>query len=284
MTFTPERSAAIRAALVDRARAASRTRRRVSQAGLILAGAAAGAGVSAAAFAATDPWATVDTSSAELGPEGAIQAPPGHMPGMPIETLVGDPVTQRLTGSTELPLTQVPAPATHLRVSVSCLTAGSFSVGIDADGNNPGMACTAADAQSQDLNAPAFYDHDLSGHPEAVHARLSSGAQGLVTLQYLQEVPTLLGINSHGHTYGTESQGFAPDLVPAGGTAFDGTQIIGYARAADLAMFSPDHPGQPASPEQALKWQEERDRAYPDGWDMPLYDEEETQIGTFRTG
>ena len=44
-------------------------------------------------------------------------------------------------------------------------------------------------------------------------------------------------------------------------------------------------PHQPANPEQALQWQQERDAKYPDGWDVPLFQSDgTTQIGVFHIG
>jgi hypothetical protein len=53
----------------------------------------------------------------------------------------------------------------------------------------------------------------------------------------------------------------------------------------DLTAFSPDHPGEPKNPEQALEWQNELAEIYPDGWTVPVYESDgETVIGKFQIG
>ena len=81
---------------------------------------------------------------------------------------------------------------------------------------------------------------------------------------------------------GTEGM---PDLVYVGGMTVDGRAIDGYAKASDLFAFSPDHPRNPANPDEALRWQAEREVKYPNGWDIPVYEKDGvTQIGTFHMG
>ena len=65
----------------------------------------------------------------------------------------------------------------------------------------------------------------------------------------------------------------------------NGTHVEAYARTSDLNAMSPEHPGEPTSPAQALEWQDERGNKYPNGWDVPAYESDgTTQVGTFHIG
>lgn len=81
-------------------------------------------------------------------------------------------------------------------------------------------------------------------------------------------------VNKKGESYGSDmlSQyvGYQPDLIAAAGE--DGKK--GYIRRDDVAL--PDF----QSPQEALEWQNQR----PSSYDVPLYDCEGTQIGTFHVG
>ena len=94
-----------------------------------------------------------------------------------------------------------------------------------------------------------------------------------MSVQFVNQVPTRFGVNANGRTYGaiTDTQG-QPDLVWMSGTDNTGQSIVGYGRSADLDAFSPDHPGQPTSPAEAVRLQSERDQKYSNGWDFPLYE------------
>jgi len=82
-----------------------------------------------------------------------------------------------------------------------------------------------------------------------------------------------------------DAQVAKPDLVWTAGKDSTGQDVSGYGLRTDLDAFSPDHPAQPTSPAEAVRLQEERDRKYPNGWDVPLYESDgETQIGTFHIG
>lgn len=93
-------------------------------------------------------------------------------------------------------------------------------------------------------------------------------------------------MNENSQTYRVENlDQEMPDLVAVSGEAPDGSMAEGYALAEDLWGFSPDHPQQPSNPEEAQEWQEERDRKYPHGWDVPIFlSDGITQIGTFHIG
>jgi hypothetical protein len=282
MTFTPERSDAIRAGLITVAASRAPRRRRVlASAGLVLAGVLVGG--SAVAFAAMGTWTPVAAiPSPAPAPEHTDLADPqpGRIPGEPIVTVLGDPIVWKVTGVTEFPLTDRPAEATHARVTFTC-TVGSFSWGTDAGGNNPSVSCDTAGS-----SVTAWYDFPLDAGATTFYVAGPKDGEAVLTLQYLAQVPTSFGVNENGQTYGVDrgDQG-TPDLVFVGGEAPDGSPVDGYARAVDLQAFSPDHPGLPSNPEEALRWQREREERYPDGWEIPVFASDgTTRLGTLRMG
>jgi hypothetical protein len=107
----------------------------------------------------------------------------------------------------------------------------------------------------------------------------------VVAVQYVNYVQTALGVNARGETYGVAGPAGEPDLVGVVGLDAAGVAVDGYARATDLNAFGPDWPDVPSNPTEAMEWQAERDRKYPDGWDIPVFESDgETRIGTFRVG
>lgn len=297
--FTPNRSDAIRAGLIANV-ASSRPRRRFAwAAGLLAVGAIAGAGVSAAAFAATDQSPSAGQDAYEVGtgivvehPSGPptpaltdpVIAPPGVVPGTPVITVVGDPVSLTITTPTQLALTDRPDAATHVRVTITCLTAGKIVWGTDPSGNNPSSSCTVSDAGTP--SGTAWMDLPLDTSTDTLFVTPGPGAEASVTLQYVNYVPTLFGVNARGETYGDAiSDRGQPDLILVEVTSADGTQIQGYVRTSELNASSPEHAGQPSNPDEALKWQAERDEKYPNGWDIPVYESDGvTVMGSFHVG
>lgn len=278
--FSESRSAAIQALLEEHVTtegaSALRKRRRPWFAGaaLVLAGALAGTGVSAAAFALTDP-----AQSPAATEQTAIPAPPGVTPGQPIISLLGETHSQTTTGDVDILLAPAPIGATHLRVTLVCLTPSVIGWGIDKGGNNPSSDCTNDETPS--LTA-GYFDFPLDESTDTVVIRADDDASSIVTYQFLNYVPTAFGTNADGDSFGTDGGSEHPDLVAVIGTSPDGTQVDGYARASDLDAFGPDWPEQPSNPTEALAWQAERDAKYPDGWDIPVYKSDgKTQIGTF---
>lgn len=283
MTFTPERSDAIRAELIAAIRPGAPSRRAIVGAGLVLAGVLLGVGGSAAL--AASGWLPVPASPAgEPTPALAepIEAPPGQVPGVPIISVLGTPTGLPITAATELSLTDRPAEATHVRVTITCLTAGTFFWGTDPGGNNPSMSCGGSDSGS----GTARFDFPLDASVTTLYITPEANGEAAVVVQYLTYRPTSFGINENGQTYGADGTGAGtPDLVRVSGTAPDGTEVEGYALATDLLGFSPDHPGEPANPEEAVRWQQEREQKYPNGWDIPIYESDgTTRVGSFHIG
>lgn len=274
MKFDQARSDAIREMLVATpTRAGSpRAGRVLGSIGLVGLGIVVGAAVSAAALGS-------HRAGPVSAPPGLISAPRGVLPGQPIVANLGEPTTQTTDGSIEISLPAAPVGATHVRVSITCLTAGETHWGFDPGGNNPSSSCSVDDLGGANSG---YFDFPLEAGHGILYIDASDGTLDLVTTQYLNYVETAWGVNERGETYGVERDGKAPDLMAVEGASPSGPTVAGYARSADLNAFGPDWPKQPSSPEQAVKWQAERDARYPNGWDIPVYESDGvTQIGFF---
>ena len=275
--FSPQRSDAIRAALETTvANGAPRRARRhwLPALGLVSLGVVTGAAVSAAALSANWP------SSSSVMTEAGIPAPPGILPGEPIISLLGDLSSQVVDGTTTIVLGSAPTGATHVRVSVSCMTAGETRWGIDPGGNNPGSSCRTDDLAGA---SAAYFDFSLESSPAALYIDAAAGVQSIVTYQYVNYVQTVWGVNARGETFGVEKEGTdGPDLTAVTGENSLGETVEGYARRSELMGFGPDWPEMPSTPEEALAWQEERAMRYPTGWDVVIYESDGiTPIGVF---
>lgn len=290
--FDLQRSENLRSALVDVvettavARLRTRPRRWLGITVFAVAGILTGAAVSGAAAAFT---------SAPAGPEligpgpsaptqsSAVPAPPGVTPGAPIVSLLGSTASTHVDQSSTIPLSAIPVGATHVRVTVECLTPGSTSWGPDPAGNNPSTSCSARDVDG--ASSSSYFDFPLDPNTSTLTIHPTEGAESIITYQYVNYVPTTLGVNEHGETFGTSSFGASPDLVAVIGQDGDGAMVEGYVRAKELDAFGPEWPGQPSNPDEALAWQEERKARYPNGWDLPVWESNgTTQIGTFHIG
>ena len=281
-TFSEHRSDAIRTILEAQVTTDGtqpwRRHRWLVAAALVVGGALAGTGVSAAAFA-------ISTSSSTEPDRTAVAAPPGVIPGQPIISVLGDPASQQTSGDTDIPLEAAPPAATHVRVTVVCLTPGATSWGFDPGGNNPSSSCDEADVLS--ASPGAWFDFPLSPTTTTLFLRSSADTRVVVTYQYLNYVPTALGVNDRGETYGASAHdsGQQPDLVAVSGLSPTGEPVDGYVRASELDSFGPDWPDQPSTPDEALEWQAQRDESYPHGWDLTVYASDGTTvIGTFHVG
>ncbi|WP_029263169.1 MULTISPECIES: hypothetical protein [unclassified Microbacterium] len=286
-SFSPERSEAIRAELIT---TVARTRpgrsRGLWAAVLVLAGTLAGAGISTAAFAATgsfSPTPTPVNQPAVDSGEGII-APPGTEPGSPVISLLGTPQSLVVEDDVDVALDRPPREATHVRVTVTMTSPGTVTWGPDPEGNNPSSHASTADIGV--TTAVAWYDFPLDGTAMRLYFQAAAGASATAVLQYLNQVPTRLGVNEHGDTFGVEGgPDGTPDLVRVTGVADDGREVEGYAWASKLSAFSPEHDAQPSTPKEAVEWQEERDEKYPSGWDIRVFESDgRTGIGTFHVG
>lgn len=257
MNFDPARSDAIREKLVSLAAESNRYPQRrywILTTAIALA-AALGGGVTSAAVALgvrTEVFNPASSPNASAPPSGSgnpgIAAPPGTIPGAPVVSLLGTAVSQTVDGAAEIELNPV-AGTTHVRVTVTCLTAGTISWGLSPE-NNPSSSCDAAASRSRDGSS---FDFAVDG-PSRLYVSSVDGVQSIVTYQYTAQLETAWGVNQRGETFGVVKPGFGePDLLLA--TATNST--VGYVYASELAQAD----GSAAaaafnSPEEALEWQE----------------------------
>lgn len=233
-TFTPERAAAVREALIAVAAAESptRSRRTIWAALLVVGGIVAGAGGTAGAFAATGVLSPrpVETSVSSAYP-GAIPAPPGVTPGSMLVTRLGGSFSVAFEGTTGVDVPDAPSGATLLEATVVPTAPGDLSIGVDSSGDNPRISATASDIREGSAGSLGFPIADVG---ETLYLD-AEGMTGVVTLQWTVQVPTELGVNARGQTYGVMGAAVGePDLVPFTGEAPDGSPVDGYVRTVDL--------------------------------------------------
>ncbi len=241
--FTEDRSAAMRAALVESVAAhqapASRRHRagRPLLVGLITLLLGAG-GVSAATAAGLITWPLLTDDP----------LPGGH-------TAQAASTTFEATGQGpgEVNLFAAPEGATHVSIRFTCLYPGIYTWGLDPDGNNPGSSCVQSDIGT--ARAIAWFDFPIVPNAHTLYIGAKAGAPWAVSWVYLSKEETEWAVNANGVTYGmSKEDGSSPDLVAV--VATNGRE--GYAYAEELAEAD----GTAAvrtfkTPEDALRWQEE---------------------------
>lgn len=252
--FDEGRSTAIREGLMQLARPTPSRRPWMGVAAIALASALTGGAVSAAVAVGLNP--PISNPAPIPNPDGSVAAgnpgvaaPAGVQPGAPIISLLGSSVSQNVAGRVAIPLNH-PAAATHVRATVTCLTAGSISWGPDAGGNNPSSGCAATDSVEQ---RTSWMDFALSDG-DVLYVDSGDGAEAIVSLQFVNQVETAWGVNARGETFGVSKPGFGePDLLAVVAT----NDKPGYVNRGELA----DADGTTAaesfdSPGDALAWQE----------------------------
>jgi hypothetical protein len=281
--FSPVRSDAIRVELVDVVdeRPVRGGRRIGAGVGLVLAGMLVGGSAATATAAAV--WDRSPSSAPSYGIaidyQGSLAAD-GSFPGQPAVVLLGGPISFVVEGNDRAVDLAPPTRATHVRVSVTCTSPGITAWGFDSAGNNPSLGCSAADVSS--IPPPnAWIDFDLA-HGSVLYLQPEGESTSIVSLQYLSVVETTWGVNANGETYGVTKPGVGdPDLIGVLGIDDDGARIEGYVRTSDLMVQCPGAL-LPSTPEQATEQQERCQRAYPDGFDLPVYESDGvTRVGTF---
>jgi hypothetical protein len=290
--FTPARSDAIRAELVRFVTSHSgRVQRRFALGiGLVLAGAVAGAGGAAATAQIWNPQPFVPQAVPVVEPTSnpGVPAPPGHLPGQPIVSLLGQVGSYDVDGAERIIQLDPPDGATHVRVSLTCTTPGTTGWGFDVGGNNPTSSCSGADIASS--SASGWMDFDLRDNTmypqqDLFYVQPVAGAASIVTLQYLALIETAWIVNAAGETCGVGKPGLGePDLVAVIAVTPTGEHVEGYARRTQLEYpFPGEH--MPTSPAEALEQQEQNAQVHPNGVDIPAFEcDGVTQVGVFRVG
>jgi len=273
--FDPARSDAIRDALIRRASQSPRPggiSRWIARLGIGVVGVLAGAAITSGAWASG--W--IDRPDLDLDqPGSSLVGADGVIPGAPQVTLLGDPVTQTVDGTAAIELGERPQDATHIRLRIACLAAGTVGFGFDPS-NTPSMSCAPAD-----VGDVAWLDLELPDDP-ILHIIAEPGMRTVVDYEFAIVRGTEWATNATGDTYGTSNGAGSPVLVAVIGWDDEGNMVEGYAYDEQIA-----HAGYPApqNPDEAGEYMEyvaELREQYPDGFPVPVYESDGvTQIGWF---
>ncbi|GGH47548.1 hypothetical protein [Microbacterium album] len=168
--------------------------------------------------------------------------------------------------------TVVPRPdfsASHLSVSLTCLTPGGFTVSLadEAVTDHFTFRC-------QDDAATVTYEFPLhhSDDPHPLEITTDDDAAYIVSASYSARNREVAATNAAGETIGTLTDETLPDLVLVLGRDPDGHPLEGYARTEDL--FGPT----PVPREVVLEWSQEQRG----GRSIPLYASDgHTVIGSY---
>lgn len=183
------------------------------------------------------------------------------LPGADVVEHLAAPVDAVHTGSSVVELGAAPSGADRIDITLTCLTAGTFTV---ADGAN--MTCSDADVSTG--KGTMFYVLPTQHGQHTTTVDTAATSKWRLTVTYSSVRKTPWGVNEDGQTFGVVNGKGAPDLVAV--LATNGK--VGYASA--RALEGPT----PTSPSEALAWQ---DGAQLDV-DVPVYESDgRTVIGKF---
>lgn len=189
-------------------------------------------------------WIAGVGAAALLFGGGAVAAAGGliTLPGANVTDHLASPISFEHTGSAEVELGAPPKGANAIELTLTCLTAGTFTY---ADG--AAQICSEADVG----HANPGFSLPLAQGQHTTTISTADTSRWRLTATYSHVRTTEWGINANGQTYGVSNEIGVPDLIAV--IASNGK--TGYAFAADL-----DHVagGSPRSPEEALAMQKER--------------------------
>jgi hypothetical protein len=193
--------------------------------------------------------------------------------GAPLDTQLGDIVTVTRTGSATVDLGPVPASATNISLSLTCLSVGTFDF---PDGSS--MTCSPADisgAPGTSVQSTEVVPRRPGQHTVTIDT--SADASWTLQAVYLNRVTTSWGTNASGQTYGVPNQNGVPDLVAV--TIDQGT-IQGYVKDSDLNCASGKYVVH--SPAEALAWDAASKNR---NISIPVYESDgRTAVGVFVVG
>jgi hypothetical protein len=184
-----------------------------------------------------------------LGGAGAATATILTLPGGTEVAAFAGSVTAIRTGTATVELGHAPPGATNIRMSLVCLSAGSFAF---PDGAS--ASCSAADMKQPERYRTSGYSIPLKTNQHSVTITASPGATWSLTATFTNEKVTEWAVNAEGHSYGAINDHGTPDLIAVIAT----NEKQGYVLATDLAHADGSDQNF-TSPDQALEWQ--RDRA-----------------------
>ena len=164
------------------------------------------------------------------------------LPGAASNTPLGTMTTATRTGTATIKLGPRPNGANDLSVSVTCLSPGNFSF--------PGgsLSCSTADVHA--VSDRAWIVVPLLPRQHTVTVRAAPGAAWTLQAEYVHQVITRWGVNSHGQTYGVVNKNGTPDLVAVDIVHGHGS-LQGYVKASDMNCAAG---GDVTSPAQAVAW------------------------------
>ena len=165
------------------------------------------------------------------------------LPGAPSDTQLGNTVTVTRTGPATIDLGPVPAGATDVSLTLTCLSVGTFYF---PDGSN--FICSAADMSSPAIDRKAMEVVPLRPGQRTVSIDTSASASWTLQAVYVHRVITPWGTNANGQTYGVLNENGTPDLVAV---IIDQGKVHGYVKESDLNCASG---AGVSSPAQALAW------------------------------
>jgi len=178
-------------------------------------------------------------------------------------------VIETHTGPATVELGQAPSSATNIFVSLTCLTAGTFTF---ADGAS--MACGADEAAG--LKGIATYSLLITPGQHSTKISTEPGNRWRIEATWVSERVTEWALNENGDTYGAMNEHGQPDLISVVAT----NNQHGYVYAGELA--DADGSAQAMkfkSPEEALAWQKEREGKT---FSVPVYQSDgKTKVGEF---
>ncbi|MEZ0493273.1 hypothetical protein AB2L28_13615 [Kineococcus sp. TBRC 1896] len=185
------------------------------------------------------------------------------------------------TGTATVDLGERPAGVTSVELTLTCLSAGTFTFDDGAS-----LSCAPGDVTAQAASVPtpglaaqhsgsAGYTLALKAGQSTTTITATAGTRWSLTTAYSTRTPTEWALNAHGQTYGvTKDDGSQPDLIAVVATTSTGQQ--GYVRASDL-----NPPLNFTSPQEAAQWS----AAQPPVRTLPVYASDGTTvIGSFQAG
>lgn len=185
------------------------------------------------------------------------------------------------TGTATVDLGERPAGVTSVELTLTCLSAGTFTFDDGAS-----LSCAPSDVTAQAASVPtpglpaqhsgsAGYTLTLKADQTTTTITATAGTRWSLTTAYSTRTPTEWALNAHGQTYGvTMDDGSQPDLIAVVAATSTGQQ--GYVRASDL-----NPPLNFTSPQEAAQWS----AAQPPVQTLPVYASDGTTvIGSFQTG
>ncbi|MCS5735551.1 hypothetical protein [Herbiconiux daphne] len=140
------------------------------------------------------------------GAAGVATAELSTPPGTPIIETLGEPTSGTFTGTGTLDLGPVPAGANGIAVTVTCLTAGSFTFGEFGT-----KVCAEGDVSTTSWGTvPLGLDQQRT-----VTIETTADASWSISAGYTKTIETEWGVNEAGQTFGAPKGDQNPDLTPA---------------------------------------------------------------------